>query len=368
MDRKKAEISTKHSTTFQCKKQPTVCHTLISSFFRYGEFVPSFSDSEIFMSIACFTLSVICLIMHFAIYISAGKYLLVPDLNMLSISLAIFLVHVFFLLAPLAQHYLSGNLCAITGVLLHFFALSSFTWSFIIAYDITKTVASLEHPSYNSHAYSNFTRYSLFAWLLPALPVVTAVTIDLVYPESEFSPIYGKNICWIGRRKSLWVFFGIPVAAIIAGNLIFYVITAAALWRSHKTRSSLKNVTANKSSQDDIRFGLYLKLAMIMGIAWITGFIAIAAPPMRYVSIATNGLQGVYIFAAFSCKRSVFKAAKKRRRGLGRVLDRLASLGSKQSGSCNTSVTSANSQTPVVKTLSSSSGGTSVMVSKNIYT
>jgi ABC-type enterochelin transport system permease subunit len=132
--------------------------------------------------------------MHFAVYILAGKYRLVPDLNMLSISLAIFCVQIFFLVAPLAQRFqlLDSVFCAIIGILLHYCILSSFTWSSVIAYDITKSVLSLEHPSFATVTYSHYIRYSLFAWLTAGIPVVTGLTFDATMPDSDYSPVYGR--------------------------------------------------------------------------------------------------------------------------------------------------------------------------------
>lgn len=130
---------------------------------RYEQYVKSFSEPEIILSIVCYALSLVCLLVHFVVYILAGKYRLVPDLNMLSISLAIFLVQVFVLVAPLAQRFLllDSVFCAASGVLLHYCILASFTWSTVIAYDITKSVLSLEHPTFSAITYGHFVRYRI---------------------------------------------------------------------------------------------------------------------------------------------------------------------------------------------------------------
>ncbi|OQV19552.1 hypothetical protein BV898_06326 [Hypsibius exemplaris] len=289
---------------------------------EYDQNVNNFSDGEIILSIVCYTLSLICLGMHFFMYIMAGKYRLVPDLCMLSISLAIFLVQIFVLAAPLAQRFLllDSIFCAISGVLLHYCILSSITWSTVIAYDITKSVLSLEHPSFASVTYTHFVRYSLFAWLAPGVPVVTGLIFDATLPDSPFSPIYGKKICYVGRRRALWVLFGAPVALLLTVNIILYIVTATALWKSYRRRRSLNTSVEKPATQSaSSQYRLYVKLAMIMGLAWITGFLAIWVLELRYVSIIANGLQGVYIFFAFSCKWSIVQAVTQRRPVFGRL-------------------------------------------------
>ena len=57
--------------------------------------------------------------------------------------------------------------------------------------------------------------------------------------------------------------------------------------------------------KDQIRFYLYLKLFIIMGLTWIFGFIAAFARVqfLWYLFIAFNGLQGAFIFVMFDVKR-----------------------------------------------------------------
>ncbi|XP_055351409.1 uncharacterized protein LOC129597766 [Paramacrobiotus metropolitanus] len=323
---------------------------------EYDAYVAAFSNSEIILSIVCFALSLFCLILHFAMYILAGKTKLVPDLNMLSISATIFTVHLLLLLAPLVQYALSLNSvpCTVIGVVLHYMALASFSWSTVIAFDITKTVLSLENPSINSTTYANYIRYSLFAWLVPLISLIPAIVLDQVLPESDYSPIYGRNICWINRRKSLWIFFGAPVVLIVFCNVIFYGTTSTALWKNHKNKTLLTNLGPKSStaSSKKTQFTLYLKLAMIMSIAWITGFFAVAVSPLRYVSIIMNGLQGMYIFLAFSCKKSMIQLIVNRRKRIGTYILRINSLKPTLSGKSTASTGFSHDKSPVTKSLS----------------
>ena len=257
---------------------------------------------------------------------------MVPDLTLLSISASIFFGQLLLLLSPvIQQHFLVNSpLCKASAVLLHYSILCIFTWSSVIAYDITKSVSSLEHNSFTHTEYSSFWRYSLFAWLAPAMVVVAGLTMDQLIPSNAFSPAYGQHICWISRRRSLWVLLGAELACVIVANFILYCLTASALWRSHRRRLTLAVSSHVHATPPKEQFRLYVKLAMIMGLAWIIGFFSIEVPAFGYVYIVANGLQGVYIFAAFSCKRSVFQAVMKQRPFRTRS-KRFSSAGSKRS-------------------------------------
>ncbi|GAU93010.1 hypothetical protein RvY_05010 [Ramazzottius varieornatus] len=297
-----------------------------------GQYVDINSDAKIILSVVCYALSILCLLLHFTVYILAGKTRMVPDLTLLSISASIFFGQLFLLLSPIIQQQflVDSPLCKASAVLLHYFILCIFTWSSVVAYDITKSVMSLEHSSFSSTEYSSFWRYSLFAWSTPAVFVIIGLTMDQVIPYNPFSPAYGQHICWISRRKSLWVLLGAQLACVILANFVLYCITASALWRSHRLRLTLAVSSQVHATPPKERFRLYVKLAMIMGLAWIIGFFSIEIPVFGYVYILANGLQGVYIFAAFSCKRSVFQGVIKQD-VFSTLPKRFSSSGSKKS-------------------------------------
>ena len=61
-----------------------------------------------------------------------------------------------------------------------------------------------------------------------------------------------------------------------------------------------------------INFFLYLRLAVIMGLTWITGLVAgfVDMEPLWYVFVVLNTLQGFVIFVAFTCTRKVWVGVK----------------------------------------------------------
>ena len=64
---------------------------------------------------------------------------------------------------------------------------------------------------------------------------------------------------------------------------------------------------------------LYCKLASIMGLTWVFGFVASAThfEVIRYLFVIFNSLQGLFICLAFVCNRKVFRLLKQRVFGVG---------------------------------------------------
>jgi hypothetical protein len=100
----------------------------------------------------------------------------------------------------------------------------------------------------------------------------------------------------------LLVFFAIPVALIICVNIFLFSLTAKGLITTAEQTKIL-----NKNS-DKVRYYLYVKLAFVMGLTWIFGFIASLTDItiLWYPFIILNGLQGAIIFFAFTFKPKVW--------------------------------------------------------------
>ncbi|RWS13958.1 putative G-protein coupled receptor Mth-like 3, partial [Dinothrombium tinctorium] len=124
-----------------------------------------------------------------------------------------------------------------------------------------------------------------------------SVILDLTLRNSDFQPLYGYTVCWINHRIPLLIFFVAPVFVLITINYIFYILTICYIKRSKKQTKVVKNARAEDSS----RIYINLKLAILMGLTWISGiFAAIIEHEVGwYLFIVFNGLQGAFIFIAF---------------------------------------------------------------------
>jgi len=77
-----------------------------------------------------------------------------------------------------------------------------------------------------------------------------------------------------------------------------------------KEEGSSSDSTAKKNNHNNtVRFVLYIKLALIMGMGWLFAFIASVnrLQVLWYPFIFFNGLQGLFIFVAFSLKKKIYR-------------------------------------------------------------
>ncbi|XP_064479359.1 probable G-protein coupled receptor Mth-like 1 [Ornithodoros turicata] len=188
--------------------------------------------------------------------------------------------------------------CQLVAVMEHFSYLASFFWMNALAIDICRSLATHVFDPGSEHL---FLWYSGYAWLCPMLLVGVAVLSDVFFRDAVLSPNYGGYVCWICRRTSLVAFFLAPVASLLVANAVLFIVTARSL------RSSHLSVAANRRDETGIPFLLYVKLVLTFGLTWIFGFTA-ALTSVRwlwYPFIVLSGLQGVYLFLSFACKKTV---------------------------------------------------------------
>ena len=173
-----------------------------------------------------------------------------------------------------------------------------------------------------------FRFYSLYAWGCPSLIVAVGVLLDVGSLWPEYAPSYGSHLCWISNRNGLGLFFVLPVALLLLQNVVLFALTVHSIWEQRKAAqfalnknqsyrpSSAKErqtsyVATSKSNdpqKNQMRFVLYIKLALIMGLAWSFGFVAALAhiPELWYPFILFNALQGAFIFISFDCKKKIW--------------------------------------------------------------
>jgi hypothetical protein len=142
----------------------------------------------------------------------------------------------------------------------------------------------------------------LACWLLPALVVLAAVLVENApvgsVPEA-IRPAFAARpgICWFTSRRSLLLFFAAPVSLVMLLNAVFFTSSALMIHTSSVTRTD---------------FRLYLRLAVLMGVTWSVGLLAgfLDTPALWVIFVVLNSLQGLFIFLAFTCTRSVLKEVK----------------------------------------------------------
>ena len=266
-----------------CDEADTLCQEA----FRKSS---SNSDWMGLVSIICLSLSIVCMVCRIIAHPLVKVYHNLPNEMQLSLIFAMLLTAICFLTGPTQVN--RRYICSGIGVAMHWMLLASFLWMNAIAYDMFKVFSSI--VSHSKHQRVKFLAlYSCYSWILSAIIVLISLSLDLTDIESSFRPYYGVGVCWIAQRNSLIIFVGVPIAAIIIINAIFYVRTYIYL---HSALHSAK-LKKSRSGGAQHSFGIYIRLFVLMGMTWVLGYIAAFTKHdvMWTLFIIFNATQGVFI-------------------------------------------------------------------------
>jgi hypothetical protein len=104
--------------------------------------------------------------------------------------------------------------------------------------------------------------------MVPAAVIGAALGAEFSSDEVSryVQPGYGANDCWINSASGLLIFTVLPLVVVMALNAVFFCWSACLI---HTTTSVLLNTSRARKE-----FRLYVRLALIMGLTWVTGLIA----------------------------------------------------------------------------------------------
>lgn len=267
-------------------------------------------EFENVLSTILLLISVVCLILHIIAYALLPKLRTGPSRLVLCLAVAVLVAQGTFVAGGLLLTPGSA-FCSACAVVSHGTHLAAFFWMNVMAMDVHRTFR--KGISGSSRAVSAFLAYSAYAWLAPSVLVAGASTLQYLLPESPWSPSYGSPHCWINRPLSLVAFFGAPVLLLLLANTVFFLLTARSIHQTSKQTKLARRASAGPGN-DQGRLTLYAKLAVVFGLTWVFGFAA-ALTGLRalwYPFIVLCGLQGAFIFLAFTFKRSVFRMVRER--------------------------------------------------------
>ncbi|XP_045615586.2 uncharacterized protein [Procambarus clarkii] len=310
---------------FTLYENRTVCVGLFDQWYQAGEYeitndgvwvclpkapTEKFSPVMGWVSLAGFGLSCLCLLLHLAAFLLVPRLRNLPGKSLASLCLSLLTAYTIFIFSTFLEPRMTG--CYISAVLMYYSFLASFCWMNIMAFDVWLTFrqAKDELRVSSGRQRSKFLFYCVYGWLLPALAVVVTVTLDKTAPAglpSEFRPNFGQCWCWFGKRKALMVFFVAPLIVVMALNVVFFLFTSYSIGTSREP-----TLRRNSSSQNKKQFLLYVRLAVLMGLSWISGIVAdyLQLEAVWYVFVVLNTLQGVFIFLTFTCRSKVWRAVR----------------------------------------------------------
>ncbi|KAK7791239.1 hypothetical protein R5R35_012467 [Gryllus longicercus] len=297
-----------------------------------------------YMTAVCLAVSAVCLALHLVVHALLPKLHNLPGKNLQALSAALLLAQLGFLLgvSPPVEPVPTA-LCEAIAAAVHFFYLAAFCWMNVMSVDIWRTFSAATGRTAASHR-----RYAAYAWGLPAAVVALSLAADHAPGVPYFlRPGYAEaGICWFGSGAGLGYYLALPVTLILVGNMALFGVTVFQLHRRQegsrylrRRRQDERNERSSEAApatpahapahgpaptpspapstapspahhsgpRDQVRFWLYLKLFIIMGVTWLMGTLAVLArwPALWYPFVVLNGLQGAFIFVMFDVKRSV---------------------------------------------------------------
>nr|XP_045604829.1 uncharacterized protein LOC123762358 [Procambarus clarkii] len=271
-----------------------------------------FSPLMGWVSLAGLGLSCVCLILHLT------AFFIVPDLrnlsgkNLASLCLVLLAAYTTFILSVFGEPGKSE--CFILAAALYYFLLSSFCWMNVMAFDIWRTLklatSHLRVPA--GRQWGKFLIYSINGWLMPAVALTVVVSTDLLRPDGlppHYFPALGERWCWFGQRKALLVFFAAPTVTIMLINLVLFILSSRIIAVTTQSTTKITSCAPHYN-----QFKLYLRLALLMGLTWLSGVVAgyLQVEPVWYTFVLLNTLQGVFIFVAFTCTHKVWRVVSRK--------------------------------------------------------
>ena len=229
------------------------------------------------------------------------QYKSFPGRMQFNLVLALALAIALLLLSPLASDV--DKLCFTLGVLKYYAFLSSFVWMTCVAGD-TCWALRRSQACRRSQKGPSLLRYLLIGWLLPLVLTIILLSIDLSETDTSLAPQFGGRGCWITRKLPLILFFFVPFFISVTLNIVFFLVTVRFLKTAFQESKVLQ-----KSKDTQHPWQVYLKLFIIMGLAWLVGFVAIWVDSVVvwFLFVILNASQGVFIFIAFVVKFSKMK-------------------------------------------------------------
>ena len=230
---------------------------------------------------------------------------------LLNLTTVILLGDAVFLLGQIVLSFIFDDIfCQIFAILLHYLFLCRFIWMSVLIWNITIKMhqASKMIPHSTKAACPHLLYCMLIGWLLPAVIVGVAVTVNYSVPGSV---AYGAGgSCWVTEVIALGVSFILPLALCLVFNTVLFTYSVAVI-----VRISRKGLGKSVDQSQALRnFRAMVTIFSVTGLTWIFGFVPLIDPALFwswYIFIVLNSTQAVLIFVAYVLKPRVLLLYKK---------------------------------------------------------
>ncbi|XP_065839353.1 uncharacterized protein [Oscarella lobularis] len=192
------------------------------------------------------------------------------------------------------------SLCTSMGFLLHFFTVSHFTWSSVIAANVVRTFVTSRLRNPGIERRSRLRRYafaSLYAWSAPAIICTICVILDY---ESDLSISYSSDvICWLQPSMAVFFAMGIPAGVILVFNLGCFIRITVVLHRDMKSVAAARKEKSSEKVKKQAR--VYFGFFALLGLSFIFSQVAAFAQQdwLWYLFMAASLFQTIVLLSVF---------------------------------------------------------------------
>ncbi len=224
---------------------------------------------EAWLSFILTIISMLCLTATLVTYCLFSELRNLPGLNLMALATCILAYQLTFESGVNQRTASNHAACKAVAILIHFFILSSFFWTSVMAWDIYKTFGRKTIFS-RVRSRRHFVRYLTCAFGAALLVVLVALLVEYseLIPGMDIG--YGEYMCWIGNEWASALFLALPLSLVLASNVVLYVRTVASIRHVSKTvKSEVSSSSASSNSHLKNRgkkdLVLYVRIFAILG-------------------------------------------------------------------------------------------------------
>ncbi|XP_066941801.1 uncharacterized protein [Macrobrachium rosenbergii] len=257
------------------------------------------------ISLLCLTLSAISITLHLIAFLLVKSLRNLPGMNLATLCCFLLMGYIAFMTSSAKKPKTTP--CYLVASAIYFCFIGSFCWMNVIAFDTWLTFRRGTTAFRSLETWKHYRIYSLVCWSLPVFAVALLIAVDKLRPPGipeSLLPKLGEYWCWFGQRLSLLLFFVVPMMISSIFILVFFIKTSRLISRHHQEQSRIPGIQRDRDLYKTNR-----RLAVSMGLTWVTALVAgfVENPFVWFIFILLNGLQGVFIFATFTCQKRVWE-------------------------------------------------------------
>lgn len=142
---------------------------------------------------------------------------------------------------------------------------------------------------------------------MPLIPIIIALIIDSVKPDSDLAPQYGLPQCWLNSAYGIYIYFIIPLTSMFVTNLVIFIVIIVKF-------SILAYQSRHVRTHHREKVILTVKLIFAFGLLWVFGILSAIFPQngaIACIFIFVNSSMGTILCVVFLMNRSVINATRK---------------------------------------------------------